>query len=578
MPTSYPLCLTRYLPAISICLFTAACTQPAVAQGGLESTIRPSASLPVLPRFIPQQPQPDFILPPVAVHPIRRPGSDTVIHIKRIGVYGNRVLPEAQLQALTHPYENRDLTVADLEELRQALTKLYQDQGYINSGAIIPEHALNHGDLRINIIEGRLNEVRVKGQGRLRAGYIQNRLLGNPEQAFNLQALQDRFQVLLSDPLVSRMNGRILPGANSGQSILDVEVVPSKPYRLSVFGDNYRPPSIGANAFGLTGSLLSPLGFGEILDFTYITSAGSNRYAGGLTIPVTDNGLVADFHFDESDAAVIEAPVKQLDVTSTVHSLEGGISQLFVNTLRQRLNVGLILAVRENRTHILGQPFSLVAGESTERTQATVWRVYQDYRQRWDNHALAARSTFSIGMNALGATPAYSDYPSSEFFVWLGQAQYAVRLADNNAQLVFRGNTQFTDRPLLPLEKIAVGGATSVRGYRNNYLVQDNGFSLNAELHYPVLDYTLKGTAGRLELVPFMDYGAAWDVKTSWQPSPKTLDLWSVGIGLQWQHQPLMVDFFYGYALVNKPPRPLPATFDSLQDNGLYFQIRADIF
>ena len=317
---------------------------------------------------------------------------------------------------------------------------------------------------------------------------------------------------------------------------------------------------------------------GEILNFTYVTSAGSNRYAGGLTIPVTDTGLVAAIHFDESDATVIEEPVDALDIQSAVHSLEGSLSQLVVNTQRQRLNVGLSLSIRENSTRILGEPFALIAGNNTERTQATVWRVYQDYRQRWDNQALAARSTFSIGMNALGATPAVNDYPSSEFFAWLGQAQYAVRLADNNTQLVLRGNTQVTARPLLPLEKIALGGNSSVRGYRSNTLVKDNGFSLNAELHYPVLDYTLNGTKGLIELVPFMDYGAAWDVKTSWQAQPKTTDLWSVGVGLQWQHQPLMADMFYGYALINKPLRPSTTPYDKLQDNGLYFQVKAEIF
>lgn len=569
--------LARCFPVIG--LLVVLYHQPAVAQGGMESNNRPSANLPDLPRFIPPQPNADFILPPVAQQPPRSTRTGPLISIRRIVVYGNTVLPLAQLQALTQPYEHRDLTVADVEELRQALTKLYQDHGYINSGAVIPDHALNHGDLRINIIEGRLNEVRVQGQGRLRAGYIENRLLGNPKQAFNLQALQDRFQVLLSDPLISRMNGRIVPGASPGQSLLEVAVETSKPYRLSLFGDNYRPPSIGANAFGLNGSLLSPLGFGEILDFTYVTSAGSNRYAGGLTVPVTDTGLLAAIHFDESDATVIEEPVDELDIQSAVHSLEGSLSQLVVNTQRQSLNVGLSLSIRENTTRTLGDPFPFIAGNNAERNQATVWRVYQDYRQRWDNHALAARSTFSIGMNALGATPAVNDYPSSEFFAWLGQAQYAARLADNNTQLVLRGNTQVTDRPLLPLEKIAVGGNSSVRGYSSNNLVKDNGFSLNAELHYPVLDYTLKGTKGHIELVPFMDYGAAWDVKTSWQAQPKTTDLWSVGVGLQWQHQPLMAEIFYGYPLITKPPRqPSSAADDKLQETALYFQMKADIF
>ncbi|MGZ8219962.1 hypothetical protein [Methylomagnum sp.] len=78
-----------------------------------------------------------------------------------------------------------------------------------------------------------------------------NRLPGDPERPLNLKALEGRFQLLPSDPLVSRMNGRILPGASPGHGILDVEVARARPHRLSFFGDNFRPPSIGAEAFGL---------------------------------------------------------------------------------------------------------------------------------------------------------------------------------------------------------------------------------------------------------------------------------------------------------------------------------------
>jgi hemolysin activation/secretion protein len=562
----------------SVCALSVFCSCPAWGVGGFESTDRPSEFRPALPGFVPKQSAEGFILPPVVPEGSpKTEGAGPKILISRIVIEGNTVLPDETLQALVKPYENRSVSVAELEELRQKLTRLYQDEGYINSGATIPENALHNGELRMVMVEGRLSEVRVKGQGNLREGYIKNRLLGDPEQAFNLHELEDRFQVLLSDPLISHMKGRILPGAAPGQGILDVEVARAKPYRLSLFGDNFRPPSVGANAFGLTGTLFSPTGFGEILDFTFVTSAGTHRYTGGLTVPVTDYGTLAFFRFDEGDSTVVESPFQTLDIVSDVHNLEGGFSQLVINTSRQRLNLGLMLAVRENQTSVLGEPFSFVAGVRGGRNQATVWRVYQDYLQRWDRHALAARSTFSIGMNALGATPSNGDYPSSEFFAWLGQVQYAFRVADDGTQLVLRSNAQFANSPLLPLEKIAVGGVSTVRGYRTNYLVRDNGYTFNAELHYPLFAYEFWGTAGRLDIIPFMDYGAAWNLKTSWEPYAKTDTLWSVGVGLQWQHEPFFTDFYYGYTL-NKPVRPQAAAFDAMQDNGLYFQARLNVF
>jgi len=518
-----------------------------------------------------------FILPPVP-----ESAEDKIdqrkLFVKHIRLEGNHVFPEQDLQAITRLYEQREVSIAELEELRQKLTRYYIDHGYINSGAIIPPDAFSTGELGIKIIEGRVDDVRIKGLGRLREGYITNRLLKSSDKAFNLHDLQDNYQLLLADPLISRINGRILPGTTPGHSILDLDITRARPYRLSLFGNNQRPPSIGAEAFGLNGQLRNLTGFGDTLDFSFITSAGSNRYTGGFNLPITDAGTEAFFHFDEGDSMVLEEPIRNINISSKVHSLEGGISQLLLNTPSQRLNLGLILAVRENETSLLGRPFSFIPGEPTGRNQATVWRLFQDYNRRWDKHALALRSTFSVGMNALGAThertvPSrfrnlYQQFPDSEFFSWLGQVQYAWRLLDNNTQLVLRGDAQFSNDALLPLERIAVGGLNSVRGYRENQLVRDQGYSLSMEVHIPLINGGDTNAIHRLTLIPFIDYGNAWN------HGEHSTTLYSIGAGCAWRFKPVSLELYYGYALNKTKPRQQ----GDLQDDGLHFQARWDVF
>ncbi|TRW92859.1 ShlB/FhaC/HecB family hemolysin secretion/activation protein [Candidatus Methylobacter oryzae] len=563
--------------AVLAALFFVSSAQPVWAVGGAESMDRPSArSLPT-PGYAPNKPPENFSLPPVP-EPVGKNVDRRKLFVKHINLEGNSVFPEQDLGSIVHPYEQREVSIAELEELRQKLTRYYIDHGYVNSGAVIPADAFKDGELHINIVEGRLDEVRVKGLERLREGYVINRLSDGPDKPFNLQALQDNYQLLLSDPLITRMNGRILPGATPGHSILDLDVVRAKPYQLSFFGNNQRPPSIGAEAFGLNGQLRNLTGLGDILDFTYITSDGSDRYAGGFSVPVTDWGTQVFFHFDEGDSMVLEEPIRNIDIKSQVHSLEGGVSHPIINTLRQRLNLGIMLAVRENETSLMGRSFSFVPGEPTGRNQATVWRLFQDYSQRWDNHALAFRSTFSVGMNALGATPErpvpdnlrslYRQYPDSEFFAWLGQAQYAWRMLDNGSQFVLRGNAQFSDDPLLPLERIAVGGLNTVRGYRENQLVRDQGYTMSAEFHFPVIGGSDPGARHHLTLIPFADYGRAWN------HGEQSAELYSVGAGFEWQFKPVSAGLYYGYALNKTQPRQK----GDLQDDGLHFQARWDVF
>jgi hemolysin activation/secretion protein len=538
------------------------------AIGGAESMDRPSEYKPPLPEYAPRHSPEGFVLPPVPEPPPSIEKDGRKFFINRIVVHGNTVIPEQDLRSLVNPIEGREVSISELEELRQKITQLYIDQGYINSGAIIPEDALKNDQLQLEIIEGRLDEVRVKGQGRLRTGYIRNRLRGDPEKPLNLKELEDRFQLLLSDPLISKMNGRILPGTTPGHSFLDVDVVRARSYHLSLFGDNFRPPSIGAEAFGLTGSVDNLTGLGDTLDFTFITSSGSDRYAGGFNLPLTDAGTLAFFRFDEGDSVVVEAPFQDLDIESRVHILEGGISHPVINTFNQRLSLGVMLTTRENETSLLGRPFSFVEGVPTARNQATVWRFFQDFIQRSERNALAFRSMFSVGMDAFGATPKRDNYPSSQFFAWLGQAQYAYRVDNEGTQLILRGNAQLADSPLLPLEQIAIGGVSTVRGYRTNYLVRDQGYSLSLELHYPLPGFTILNKQNRLTLIPFVDYGEAWNLDAHADA------LWSVGAGFNWQFENLYTEFYYGYAL----KKPLGQQSGDLQDNGVYFQVRWVVF
>lgn len=418
------------------------------------------------------------------------------------------------------------------------------------------------------VVEGRLDEINIKGLGRLQEGYIKERLQEDPDKPLNLKHLQDKFQVLMADPLISQMNGKLLPGSSIGHSVLDLDVTRAQPYNLTFFGDNYRPPSIGGEAFGLTGRVFNLTGFGDMFDFTFIKSQGSERYAGGFVVPIDPKTSVF-FHFDEGESSLISKPINKLKIKSQIHNLEGGLNHSLIDDNDQQFNIGLSLAVRKNETTLAGIPFSFVPGESTGQNQASVWRINQYYMQRWQNQAFAFRSTFSVGMNGLGATPKTSDFfPSSEFFAWLGQAQYAWRMLDDGTQLILRGNAQFSDSPLLPLERISIGGINTVRGYRENHLVTDNGFNLTAEYHWPVIGDT--NARQRLTLIPFIDYGEAWNNARIEQNTQR--HLFSVGLGLSWQYKPVSLDLFYGFAI----NRPIPRTDGDLQDEAIHFQVKVD--
>ena len=100
---------------------------------------------------------------------------------------------------------------------------------------------------------------------------------------------------------------------------------------------------------------------------------------------------------------------------------------------------------------------------------------------------------------------------------------------------VLRSSVQLANQPLLSLEQFTLGGLFSVRGYRQNLLLTDNGVFASAEVRLPIL--RVNEINGVLQIVPFVDFGVGWNHQDNLIATPNPNSLVSVGLGLNWQMQ-----------------------------------------
>ena len=152
--------------------------------------------------------------------------------MREIRVIGSTVFSAEELAKVTAPYVNREVTSEDLEALRVALTLLYVNNGYVNSGAILPDQTVTEGVVTYQIIEGRLSAVDVEGNRWFRSSYFQKRFFLDAGPPLNVNPLQRRLQLLLEDSRIQRLNAELKPGLKPGEGILDVRVEERTPYRL----------------------------------------------------------------------------------------------------------------------------------------------------------------------------------------------------------------------------------------------------------------------------------------------------------------------------------------------------------
>ncbi len=521
----------------------------------------PEPPPPVEPGFeLPARPyEPAFELPPP---------SGPRIFVQEYRFEGNTVIPTEALREVAAPYLGRPVAIEELEQLRRDLSRLYVDQGYINSGALLPEQDVVDGIVRYVIVEGALSEIIISGTEGLDPDYIIERVRLGTGPPLNVNELGDRFRILLQDPLIERLNGRIVPGLRRGQADLELDVERERPWDLLLVLDNHRNPSIGEiqGTFDLTFRNLS--GFGEAYHTIFQRTAGAWAFRFDVTAPVTARDTSVLFAIQADEGEVIEEPFELLDIHAEDLSLEAGVRQPVFRTPTDELALGFLLDYEQSETFLLGEPFTFAnSGAVDGKSVATVIRFPIELTHRGFHNALAARSTLSVGIDAFNATT--STERDAQFLAWLGQLQWVRRLNERGDSMILQGSVQLTNDSLISLEKCEVGGATTVRGYRENTFVRDQcaqvsleGRAVVTRFGWPALDIAPDG--GVFALAPFVDYGRGWN------HGETANTIASIGIGGVLDLAPLLHARLY-YAHRLRDPELDPN--GSLQDEGIHFQL-----
>ena len=510
---------------------------------------------------------------PATVSPTTTPivmGANARIRLLGVRVTGSTVFSTQDLDKVTAPYVGRDVTDEDLAALRQALTLKYVNAGYINSGALLPEQKVVGGIVEFRIVEGSLSDITVTGNEHLRSDYVRERLALGGATPLNVNALQDRLQVLLQGPFIERINGELSPGDRLGEARLAAKVKEGPRSVVSATLDNDISPSLGEARAGLRGQYFNPTGRGDILGWDLGYARGYSKLAVNYGIPINAKDTTLDLFADVSRAEVVEKPLNALDIQSKSRTVGFRINHPVLRTAREQFNLIVGFDLRQSESQLLGTGFAFSPGvEPDGKSRVSVLRFAQDYVVRDSNQVTAARSTFSLGVGAFGATDLGNNVPNGKFLAWLGQFQHARRLGQSDSQVVFRLDAQLTNKPLLPLEQFAVGGMRTVRGFRSNQLVRDQGYAASAELRVPIMRNPEGGAV--LQLAPFIDMGGAW-YKGRATEAPQRLS--SAGVGLRFDPYPgLHGELYYAHTFAG---RNVVNPSRSLQDSGFHLVIRAD--
>lgn len=422
-------------------------------------------------------------------------------------------------------YIGRVVSQADLAEIAEKISQLYRDAGFHLSRAIVPAQDVGGGHVLIQVIEGRISDIELKGSraAQFDVGRILHPIvLESPSRLATFER-----QLLLA-------NG--LPGVHIVDSALEEIGEATGDFRLIVTVETSRG-SITASADNL-GS--APVGRGE----AFLTSTVNSALLPGDGLAMTASTVPE--HPDELafGRAVYDAPVgpngMRLGATAWYSSIWPGDYRRQWNTQTDSSAIeirGSIIPI-ETQKSSLRLTVAAGAGYFTEKNE---WgRIYSDqvrtvtfaadenYADGWGGHdylGLALRQ----GLGVFGATPQddplVSHYGASGVFSVLGFAFSRYQALSDAWSVRVAGAGQFASAPLMYSQQFYLGGAAFGRGFDAGEISGDNGTAATAELRY---DHTLGfNVAKAYQLYAFADSGAAWD----YHDEIGTLYLMSLGIG-----------------------------------------------
>ena len=454
--------------------------------------------------------------------------SKPLVKLRQVSVTGALAIPADRLITAYQPYLGKKVSEADLVAIAAAISDLYRAAGFHLSRAIVPPQDIRDGHLRLQVIEGSITEVALKGEDAERFGV---RPLLDPvvaEQPSRLATLER--QLLL-------INGR--PGVRIADTGLEEIGVATGRFRLVVhlktwrvytsFGvDNLGSSTVGPWQTYATGAFNSYLLPGDALALNLSTTPGDPRELAfgrlAYDVPVGTDGMRIGASALYSEVRPGDFRRLYNDNTRTEsYELHGSIVPL------QSQASTLTLTAAAGFSNVSE---SDVFGPFYNDHIRTV-SLTSDYRLQ-DN--FGGNNYFTLmwrqGLDILGASHKGDDFlsrdgASGNFSVidfWFTRYQ---TLSDAWS-VKMSGASQIASGPLFTSQQFYLGGAAFGRGYGSAEISGDNGVAGSLELRFDQ-KLSFQYLTG-YQLYGFIDAGAAWNDGYSYTDG---LSLTSAGGGVR---------------------------------------------
>jgi hemolysin activation/secretion protein len=455
-------------------------------------------------------------------------------YVKEIRFSGNYTLTDEELLPLAAPVLNKSVSLAEIESVVTAMKALYRSRGFVAAFVYVPPQQVQDGLLKIEIMEGRLGEVKIAGEKYYSRNLLRKMFVSKPGDIL-------RYEPLRRD--LARMNGTgdleakavLEPGSLPGTTDVVLNIKERNPFRLSGDVSNSGTRATGEFRYGVAASHHNLTGRWDRLDAGLQLGKGVTSYSGGYSAPIRyDRGTRAGYAYSHTDVDV-GGTFAALRIEGKAETHRVYVSQPVWESERLDTDVVLGLDSKSAESKILGT----LAGSDELR----VPNAELNFKETDAGGVTYLSNRFNVGIaDFLGSSNEVNFNASrlgtgGEFFSYRGTA---VRLQKLPAQTLMsvRGTLQLSPDALTPTEQLAIGGAKSVRGYQEGEYLADHGGFVSVDFYVPMhfipegvkLPYAKEPLKKSLQGILFADAGTG-SLRQPLTGEKKDRDLAGIGLG-----------------------------------------------
>lgn len=425
----------------------------------------------VLPEI--EEKKPEEIPPPVR---------EERVFIKKINVFGFTLVSQKEIEGIIKLFENKELSLSELQKIADLITDIYRQKGYVTSRAYLPPQKIEEGILEIRVLEGITGSLEIKGNRYFKTSLLKKKITLKKGEPFNYNILRKDLAKINEHP-DRTARAVLMPGKEPGATDIVLEVKDRLPIHIGFDWDNFGSRYIEKDRYRVTLTHNNLLGWDDILTLQYQLAEADAYCLASLRylLPITEN-LNLGFFMART----------KLNLGREYEDLDArGKSRLYsiylIQSLIEEENIDLSLNLGFDYKDI----FNFQLGEETSRDRLRVAKMGLDLdlTDKLGRTLITNEIDFGIPniIGGLKEKDIRASRPGSGG-KFIKNVINLLRLQKMpfNSTLLWKNQFQFSPYILTAAEQFQIGGIANVRGYPPAEHVGDKGYATTLEWSFPV--------------------------------------------------------------------------------------------